>query len=182
MSTVPRSRLPSASVTRSIAVAALMSVGMVALTAAHAETATKGPVHLVPAAATQHTQIAAAATATKGESVEQRITSLHAQLKITPTEDSSWNGVAQAMRENAAKMDELVATNRATPAQNRTAVADLQTYEKFAQAHLDGLKNLISSFETLYDAMPGPQKQLADHVFMTSGHELTNGHHATKQS
>jgi hypothetical protein len=46
---------------------------------------------------------------------------------------------------------------------------DLNTYEKFAQAHVDGLKNLTSSFETLYTAMPDPRKKNADEVFKTSG-------------
>jgi hypothetical protein len=50
-----------------------------------------------------------------------------------------------------------------------SAVDDLNTYEKFAQAHVDGLKNLISSFKTLYTAMPDAQKKNADQVFKTSG-------------
>ena len=49
-----------------------------------------------------------------------------------------------------------------------TAMDDLQTYATFAQAHVDGLKNLIASFQTLYDAMPAPQKKLADQVFDSS--------------
>ncbi len=45
------------------------------------------------------TLAAASATETKGETVEQRITNLHTALKITSDEESKWNGVAQAMRE-----------------------------------------------------------------------------------
>ena len=40
-------------------------------------------------------------------------------------------------------MDKLVAATRTTPPQNMTAVEDLKIYQKFAQAHVDGLKNLI---------------------------------------
>jgi len=58
------------------------------------------------------------------------------------------------MRENAAAMDKLIAANRTTPPQKMTAVEDLKMYQKFAQAHVDGLKNLISSFDKLYAAMP----------------------------
>jgi hypothetical protein len=58
-----------------------------------------------------------------------------------------WNGVAQDMRENAANMDKLIAETRKTPPQNMSAVDDLKTYRKFAQAHVDGLKNLLSHFE-----------------------------------
>ncbi len=89
-------------------------------------------------------------------------------LKITPAEESLWNAVAQAMRENAAAMDKLVAETRTTPPQNMTAVADLQTYQKFAQTHVDGLKNLIPAFEKLYAAMPDAQKKAADEVFRSS--------------
>ena len=55
--------------------------------------------------------------------------------------------------------------SQTTPPKNMTAVEDLKTYQKFAQAHVDGLKNLISSFDTLYAAMPDAQKKIADEVF-----------------
>jgi len=144
---------------RSVAIAALLGATFLAtpLTAAWAQNAP------VKTAATTD------ATETKGETVEQRITNLHASLKITPAEEAQWNGVAQAMRENAAAMDKLVATNRTTPPQNKTAVQDLQTYQQFAQAHVDGLKNLTAAFSTLYNAMPDDQKKVADQVFQTSG-------------
>jgi periplasmic protein CpxP/Spy len=54
-----------------------------------------------------------------------------------------------------------------------SAVEDLKTYQKFAQAHVDGLKNLISAFGTLYDAMPDAQKKIADKVFLMSGRDPT---------
>ena len=69
------------------------------------------------------------------------------------------------MRENAINMDTLIAENRKTPPQDMTAVDDLKSYQKHAQAHVDGLKNLIASFATLYDAMPDDQKRIADDVF-----------------
>ena len=146
---------------RSVAITTLLGATMLAtpLTAAWA------------ADAPAKTAAAAAATQTKGETVEQRITNLHAALKITAEEETQWNGVAQAMRENAAAMDKLVATNRTTPPQNMSAVDDLKTYQQFAQAHVDGLKNLTSAFGTLYNAMPDAQKKVADEVFSTSGRE-----------
>ena len=49
-----------------------------------------------------------------------------------------------------------------------TAVGDLKMYQKFAQAHVDGLKNLISSFDKLYAGMPDAQKKIADEVFSSS--------------
>jgi protein CpxP len=151
---------------RSVAITALLGATMLAtpLTAAWAQS---------PA---PKTVAATSATETKGETVEQRITTLHASLQITADEEKTWNGVAQAMRENAAAMDKLVATNRTTPPQNMTAVQDLETYRQLAQAHVDGLKNLTSAFSTLYDAMPDAQKKNADQVFQTSGHGTAASH------
>jgi protein CpxP len=156
----------SAPFVRSVAIAALMGATMLAtpISAARAEQT-----------AVPHNQAAAAASATKGESVEERITSLHAALKITAEQGTQWNAVAQAMRENAASMDTLVAANRTTPPQNMSAVDDLKTYQKIAQAHVDGLKNLIASFEKLYAAMPDAQKKVADGVFNTSHAAASHG-------
>jgi hypothetical protein len=149
----------SAPIVRSVAIAALMGATMLAtpFAAARAEQS------VAP-----QSQAAAGATETKGETVEQRITNLHAALKITPEQGTQWNAVAQAMRENAANMDKLVAADRTTAPQNMSAVEDLKSYQKFAQAHVDGLKNLIASFDKLYAAMPDAQKKVADGVFNTS--------------
>jgi periplasmic protein CpxP/Spy len=158
---------------RSFAIAALMGATMLAspLTAARADTVHNAATKLAQTAAPR-SEPGAGATASKGETVEQRISSLHAALKITPAEDAKWKDVAQAMRENAANMDKLVAESRTTAPQNMSAVDDLKLYQKFAQAHVDGLKNLISSFSSLYEAMPDAQKKIADQVFESS-HQAT---------
>jgi hypothetical protein len=151
---------------RSVAVAALMTSTMLGSPTipAHAAIAT------LQMAESSAAQIPAGRGATegKGETVEQRITALRSALGITPGQELLWNGVAQAMRENAAAIDKLIAENRVRPVKDQTAVADLTVYQKFAQAHLDGLQNLISSFDTLYDTMPASQKKIADEVFMNS--------------
>jgi periplasmic protein CpxP/Spy len=160
----------SGPVARSVAIAALMGATMLTspLTAAHAGTSTNPAIQQAQATAPQ--QAATAGTAqTKVETVEQRITDLHTALNITPAQDSEWNAVAKAMRENAVAMDKLIADTGAAPQQNKTAVDDLKSYQEFAQAHVDGLKNLISSFGTLYDSMSDAQKKNADEVFATSG-------------
>jgi hypothetical protein len=162
---------------RSFAIAALMGATMLAspLAARAGNTQMAQAAQMPPAAAPQ-SSAGAAATATKGETVEQRITSLHAALKITPDEETKWNAVAQAMRENASNMDKLVAENRTTAPQDMTAVEDLKMYQKFAQAHVDGLKNLISSFSSLYSAMPDNQKKTADQVFQSARQSAMAAH------
>jgi hypothetical protein len=111
---------------------------------------------------------AEAATSSKPETVDQRIASLKTALKITPDQESKWKDVAQAMKDNAAAMDKLVQEKKPKMA-NMTAVEDLKTYEEFTKAHFDGMKNLRSSFEALYSAMPDAQKKNADRVFQSYG-------------
>jgi hypothetical protein len=138
---------------RSVAIAALMSAPLVAapLTVVHAQS--------------KALPVATAPAGEKSEGVEQRITQLHAELKIAPDQESKWNSVAQAMRDNASNMDKLVAEKRQQAPQSMTAVEDLKTYQEFTQAHLDGLKNLTSAFSSLYDSMSDQQKKNADQVF-----------------
>jgi periplasmic protein CpxP/Spy len=154
---------------RSVAIAALMGATMLAtpLTPARAGSATNAAIQLAQAPNTQ-SPAAAGATQGKVETVEQRITDLHTALKITPDQEKLWNGVAQDMRENAVAMDKLIAETGKTPPQSMSAVDDLKTYQKFAQAHVDGLKNLLSHFEGLYAAMPDAQKKIADDVFRST--------------
>jgi protein CpxP len=166
MSSFTHSIAMSATFARSVAVAALMGATMLAIPlVARADTATSPVIQLAQAA---QSPAGAGATETKGETVEQRITNLHAALKITPDQEAKWKEVAQDMRENAAAMDKLIAETRETPPQNMTAVDDLKMYRKFAQAHVDGLKNLLSHFEAFYAAMPDAQKKVADEVFRST--------------
>jgi hypothetical protein len=103
------------------------------------------------------------------ETLELRIARLHGSLKITPDEETKWSAVAQVMRDNEANMQHLVSERRADAAHQLTAVEDLKLYEHFNQTHVDGLKNLIVSFETLYAAMPSSQQAVADGVFRHFG-------------
>lgn len=167
---------------RSFAAAALMGASLLAvsLTAARADTIGNAALQFAqasapssaPDAAPQTTQdqaqAGAGATQGKSETVDQRIASLHDALKITPAEDAKWNAVAQAMRENAASMDKLATEAQAKAPRATTAVEDLRLYQRFAEAHVSGLKNLISSFSSLYSAMPEAQKKNADAVFAAS--------------
>jgi hypothetical protein len=119
-----------------------------------------------PIAGPQHPR--AAHRMMKPETVDQRVAMLHASLKITPAEEPQWMPVVQAMRENEAAMQKLMAETTAKP-HPLSAIEDLKTYERFTQAHVSGLKTLISSFETLYAAMPDSQKAVADRVFYKFG-------------
>ena len=154
--------------TRSVAIAALLGATLLA-----------GPLAAQPtttAAATTTQHGVATVTDSRPETVEQRITSLHTALKITAGEEANWNGVAQAMRENSVAMDALVTARNTEAADSMTALQDLDAYAKFAQAHVDGLKNLSAAFATLYNSMPAAQKKVADQVFQDSGHQRGHAH------
>ena len=106
--------------------------------------------------------------------VEKRIQTLHDKLMITPDQEAAWTNVAEAMRENENGIGELIHQRHANP-ENMTAVDDLESYQKIAQAHADGLKKVVTAFESLYSQMSDSQKQNADKVFSTfEGHP---GHH-----
>jgi hypothetical protein len=111
----------------------------------------------------------AATTSAKADTVEDRITALRAALKVAPDQETKWNAVATAMRDNAAAMNKLVTAKRAVPPESITAIDNLKNYQDFTQAHLDGLKNITAAFVALYDAMPVDQKKNADIVFMQYG-------------
>ena len=151
-----RPTLRSASMTALLALTLLAGQGL----AAHAQTA-----------ATSAPASAATSAAPTAETIENRITSLHASLKITAGEEADWTAVALVMRNNAAAMEKLATENAVKDPTTVTAVDDLKKYEVFAQAHVAGLQKLITAFSTLYTAMPADQKKIADGVFQNSGRQ-----------
>jgi periplasmic protein CpxP/Spy len=98
------------------------------------------------------------------QKVEDRIQTLHDKLQITPQQESEWNDVAQAMRDNESSIHQAIEA-RWKGAKTMSAVDDLQSYQKIAQAHADGMGKLISAFSTLYDDMSPTQQKNADQVF-----------------
>jgi hypothetical protein len=116
----------------------------------------------------------------RAETLDQRIETLHAALKITPAEEADWSKVADVMRRNESDMQKMVADRQARVPHELSAVDDLKTYQGFTQAHVDGLKDLVASFETLYAEMPADQKRVADHVFAKFGRERVAMHHGVQ--
>ena len=96
--------------------------------------------------------------------VERRITELHAKLKITPAEQKPFDDFAQAMRDNASRMDDM-SGQRQSAAATATAVDQMKSYSGMAQAHAEEVSHLIGPFSTLYDALSPEQKKLADQSF-----------------
>ncbi len=169
MATIVQSTHRAARSTLTCVTAAALGVAMITagISVARADPADAASFRLAQASAPQH-PAAAGATETKGETVEERIASLQTALKITSDQDVKWKAVAQAMRQNATAMEALIAETKAKSPTSISAVDDLNIYRRFAQAHVDGLKNLIDDFKVLYDSMPAAQKETADAVFKTT--------------
>ncbi|HWX81536.1 MAG TPA: Spy/CpxP family protein refolding chaperone [Steroidobacteraceae bacterium] len=104
------------------------------------------------------------ADAKRDAAVEQRIMELHAQLKITPSEEAQWVQVAVTMRENARDLDQVIDKRDATVA-SATAIDNLYSYADIAHAHANGVRKLAGAFSGLYAVMTESQKKLADVVF-----------------
>ena len=157
------------SFSRTLAMSALLGATM--LTSPLAVMAADSP---APAAA----RAAPAAVTAKAprETIEQRISGLHASLHITTDEEADWTAVAKTMRDNAADMEKLVAEKTSKDPATLTAIDDLTIYGQFAQAHADGMKSLTASFATLYKSMPDAQKKIADQVFQDSGRKNHAAH------
>ncbi|MDE2029694.1 MAG: Spy/CpxP family protein refolding chaperone [Alphaproteobacteria bacterium] len=112
----------------------------------------------------------AAAKAVKAEphfrhmNVETRIADLHRKLDITKAQEADWKAVADTMRADAKTVHELIEARRKN-ADTMTAVDDLNSYAKIAEAHADGIQKLVPVFTKLYDSMTPEQKKNADKVF-----------------
>jgi hypothetical protein len=158
----------------SLAAATLFGAALLAVPGASAQQASPPPAQMAPATAPSAQTPTAPKPSTTTRSrrpraarvdrVEARITSLHAQLKITPDEESQWSSFAQVMRDNAKAIDQL-AQQRAAGRSGMNAVDNLKSYEAIADAHASEMKKLVPAFEALYDKMPDPQKKVADTVF-----------------
>jgi protein CpxP len=105
---------------------------------------------------------------------EDRIKQIHEELHITADQEAKFGKLADVMRANAKDMSEAV-EKREMAEKTATAIDDLKAYQKIAQAHADGLKDLVPAFEGLYGVLSESQKKEADQLF-THGPEKKMGH------
>ncbi len=99
---------------------------------------------------------------------EDRIKDLHDKLGITASQDKEFGKLADVMRDNAKEMSGAV-EKREKAERTTSAVDDLKAYQAIAQAHADGLKNLVPAFESLYGVLNDQQKKEADALFVHGG-------------
>jgi vacuolar-type H+-ATPase subunit H len=98
-----------------------------------------------------------------GQIVDGRIAFLKAELKITPTQETQWQQVEAAMRENAKALDQTITTAR----QNRAsmdAVQRLELREQFAKVRADNGARILAAFKPLYAGLSPEQQQMANQL------------------
>lgn len=100
----------------------------------------------------------------RGRDVETRIAALHKELRITPEQESAWNDVAQAMRENARRMAD-VRRQQDEGATTANAPQMIDAYGKTMDAHAESIRKFAGVFQSLYDSMSDAQQKTADEVF-----------------
>ena len=146
---------------RALAVTALLG-GLALATPAMAASATSGTSTTPAAAPTSDSKHHAHKS--MEDQVETRIKTLHDKLGITADQETEWNDVAQTMRDNEANIKTLIDARHQSAA-TMTAVEDLESYQKIAQAHADGLSKVAAAFGPVYESMSDDQKKNADEVF-----------------
>ncbi|MEM5330089.1 Spy/CpxP family protein refolding chaperone [Paraburkholderia sp. JHI2823] len=145
-----------------ILAASLSMSGAFAQSAAPAASATVAAASSADVRAAQHQQ-----------RVEERITWLHTQLKITPEQEPQWKTFADVMRSNGQTMGALYKQRMETE-NTRNALDDMKQYAQIAQAHAEDMQKLVTAFEPLYTSLSPEQKKLADQTFR-HGHEHEHG-------
>lgn len=157
--------LPRVSLPRILVVPALLATLALGLPAANAQTSQPAPTVTPSQSAAPAAK--AKTRSTRRPGIDQRIATLHTQLRITASQEAQWSQVADVMRQNAAAIEAAIKDRQAN-ASTMTAMDNLQSYDKIAQAHQQGIEKLIPAFQTLYDSMTDAQKKNADAVFRAS--------------
>ncbi|MBN3789727.1 Spy/CpxP family protein refolding chaperone [Burkholderia sp. Ac-20353] len=121
-----------------------------------------------PVAATASAPSAAQRAAGHEARIEERITYLHNQLKITPAQEPQWKTFADTMRENGETMGRLYRARMGS--HSASAIDDMKQYAELAQANADGAKKLADAFRPLYASFPADQKAIADTTFRSWMH------------
>jgi protein CpxP len=143
-----------------LAAALFTSVAAVGLAPALAQTAL-GPANST--AAPNEARHHAMARKMPGQFADGRIAFLKAELKITPAQETQWQQVDTAMRENAKSLDQTMTTAR----QDRTsmdAVQRLELREQFAKVRADNDARLLAAFKPLYASLSPEQQHMANQL------------------
>lgn len=93
--------------------------------------------------------------------VEERLTSLKTDLKITEAQTPAWNNFADAMRANAKAMQSAAADMRATEGAAPDALKRMEAMDAMAKLHAQGSERILNAFRPLYAQMNDEQRKVA---------------------
>ncbi len=97
--------------------------------------------------------------------VEGRIAFLRTELKITDSQASAFNAVADAMRLSAKRLGEPQASSQASVSQSASdLVKRLDLQERWLSARLEGIRAMKPAIGTLYAVLSDEQKKTADEL------------------
>lgn len=109
-----------------------------------------------------------------GQFVDGRIAFLKAELKITPAQESQWQQVETAMRENARTLDQTITNARQDrTGQNRAgmnAIQRLELRDQFAKVRAENNDRFLTAFKALYAGLSPEQQRTADQLMTTARH------------
>jgi periplasmic protein CpxP/Spy len=100
-----------------------------------------------------------------GQLIDGRIAFLKAELKITPEQETQWQSMATALRQNANALDQVINSAR----QQRGAVDAVQRLterEQFDKVRTENDERLLSAFKPLYASLSPEQQQIANQLLV----------------
>jgi periplasmic protein CpxP/Spy len=100
-----------------------------------------------------------------GQLVDGRIAFFKAELKITPEQETQWQSVATAMRQNAGALDQVISSARQQQG-TMDAVQRLGVREQFDKIRTENDARLLSAFKPLYASLSPEQQQIANQLLV----------------
>ena len=105
-----------------------------------------------------------------GRLVDGRIAFLKAELKITPAQETQWQGVAAAMRDNAQALDRAITDARQSRSGPMDAVQRLTLRESFTRLRAENEARMLAAFKPLYASLSPEQQQTANQLLAPHHH------------
>jgi periplasmic protein CpxP/Spy len=140
----------------------LTSTAVLGLTAAFSQTA---PAPGDSAAMQSQARHHAESRLLPGQLVDGRIASLKAELKITPEQETQWQSVATALRQNANALDQVINSARQQHG-TMDAVQRLTERGQFDKVRTENDARLLSAFKPLYASLSPEQQQIANQLLV----------------
>lgn len=107
--------------------------------------------------------------------IDGRVAYVKAELHVTPAQESQWDKVAQAMRQNDTERRQAFQQMLASRGMPETALQRLERKARFSAMRAQQTDRFLAAFRPLYDGMSDTQKQTANDLF--APHHFGHGHH-----